>query len=214
MPCISCNTDCSTIGALLPANGCKKTNSSKPSGFYLSSYPLPELSSYAAYDPLAPVDVTDFTTDFNARLDNTDIVANDVIRCICAGGSIPALDLPSVEDCDGTEIFGSGKLTLEFTSYDFSTETTAFFQDLSNCNRTVYLYFRTENLLIGAYKGQSECFVPFKAKIRVSNNFDGARGEVNSKTITITTDYIQDTVIFEQEFVSALDLNVDCSAHN
>jgi hypothetical protein len=69
-------------------------------------------------------------------------------------------------------------------------------------------------LLIGAYKSETECFVPFKAKVRVANDFTGARGEVNAKTITITTDYIKDTVIWEQKFISALDLNVDCSAHN
>ena len=89
MPCLSCNTDCSTIGALLPANGCKKTNASKPTGFYISSYPLPELSADALFDPTAPADLVNFTTDFNARLDNTDVLANDVIRCFCAGGTIP-----------------------------------------------------------------------------------------------------------------------------
>ena len=214
MPCLTCNTDCSTIAALLPANGCKKTNSSKPTGFYISSYPLPELSSYAAYDPSAPVDITDFTTDFNARLDNTDIVANDVIRCFCASVEIGTVDAPSVEDCDGTELFGTAKLTATATSYDFSPETRAFLQDLSNCNKTVYIYFKTENLLLGAYKGEANCFTGFKAKVRVNNNFTGARGELNSKTITITTDYIGDIATWEQEFITALDLDVDCSTHN
>lgn len=214
MACQTCDTNCSTIQQLLVNNGCKEINSSKPTGLFISSYPLPELSSYASFDPLAPSDQTQFATDMNAKIDNSDVTMNDVIRCFCVSGSLPALEVPTVEDCDGTELSGSAKQTFEFISYDFSDASIAFLSDISNCQKLIYFYIKTEDLLIGSYVSDTKCFVPFKGRLRRNISFDGARGEVNSVSITITTSLIRDYVFWKQKHITGLDLNASCQDYN